>query len=559
MLMSQPLCPIVLPIAISPPAPVCVAEQAQNKRDIVRFAARLAVALFAAMMVVLSTVSGAFASSRDYPETGQVLSDPFLTFFDTYGGIEIFGLPRTGEFIMNGRRVQYFQRVRMEIDPAAPDQVQIGALPVELGRGRPPSIQSSDPNRRYFRETQHSIGGAFRDFWETRGGPGIFGYPITDEVNEKGFIVQYFERARIEYHGEFPADHRVALGLVGDEALLLGVVPVPPDAGPKVPIGGPLPISPAAAGRGRILFSTGIGGDFYLMDPTGANVIRIGRGIDPSISPDGTQVVYAQWEGNNPGLYVFNLFSGGKPTLVYPSRDARGAVFSPKMDEIAFYEKYRCYRSVPGRRPEDDDCFRVKVIPAGGGQDWLIPGQSPYATSPSWNSDGKSLIFRDEKWISIASRAFNTRKLTPFEPRYWSPALSPAGDRIAVEFDQNREVRQLGLIRTDGSNTFSPLTMRQPLDDFQPTYLSPAWSPDGTRIAFASSRDGALRIWTMNADGTDPVRINDIVLQAEDARERFVSWGASGDGVPIEIVRPPTPVPTPDVPFVPTFRRVLPG
>jgi len=32
----------------------------------------------------------------------------------------------------------------------------------------------------------------------------------------------------------------------------------------------------------------------------------------------------------------------------------------------------------------------------------------------------------------------------------------------------------------------------------------PAWSPDGTRIAFNSDRDGNPEIYVMNADGTDP-------------------------------------------------------
>ena len=32
---------------------------------------------------------------------------------------------------------------------------------------------------------------------------------------------------------------------------------------------------------------------------------------------------------------------------------------------------------------------------------------------------------------------------------------------------------------------------------------SPAWSPDGTHIAFSSGRDGDVEIYTMRADGTD--------------------------------------------------------
>ena len=35
----------------------------------------------------------------------------------------------------------------------------------------------------------------------------------------------------------------------------------------------------------------------------------------------------------------------------------------------------------------------------------------------------------------------------------------------------------------------------------------PRWSPDGTKIAFDSSRDGNLEIYTMNADGTGQTRI----------------------------------------------------
>jgi len=35
----------------------------------------------------------------------------------------------------------------------------------------------------------------------------------------------------------------------------------------------------------------------------------------------------------------------------------------------------------------------------------------------------------------------------------------------------------------------------------------PAWSPDGTTIAFASDRDGNYEIYAMNADGSGVVRL----------------------------------------------------
>ncbi|NIM52761.1 MAG: hypothetical protein GTO22_26535, partial [Gemmatimonadales bacterium] len=43
-----------------------------------------------------------------------------------------------------------------------------------------------------------------------------------------------------------------------------------------------------------------------------------------------------------------------------------------------------------------------------------------------------------------------------------------------------------------------------PADDREP-----AWSPDGTRIAFASNRDGNYEIYVMDADGSNPVRLTD--------------------------------------------------
>ena len=37
--------------------------------------------------------------------------------------------------------------------------------------------------------------------------------------------------------------------------------------------------------------------------------------------------------------------------------------------------------------------------------------------------------------------------------------------------------------------------------------ISPHWSPDGTRITFASDRDGDFDIYTMDADGSDVAQV----------------------------------------------------
>src|SRR5204863_947599 len=37
----------------------------------------------------------------------------------------------------------------------------------------------------------------------------------------------------------------------------------------------------------------------------------------------------------------------------------------------------------------------------------------------------------------------------------------------------------------------------------------PAWSPDGTKIAFDSKRDGNIEVYTMKPDGTNVTRLTD--------------------------------------------------
>ncbi len=58
----------------------------------------------------------------------------------------------------------------------------------------------------------------------------------------------------------------------------------------------------------------------------------------------------------------------------------------------------------------------------------------------------------------------------------------------------------------------------------------PAWSPDGTRIAFVSDAGGHNEIWVVNADGTNPSR-----LTVSATNDTFPAW--SPDGLRIAFTR----------------------
>lgn len=74
----------------------------------------------------------------------------------------------------------------------------------------------------YFPQTGHHLSNrsGFLDFWRSQGQMLLFGYPLTEEIEENGRIVQYFERARLEYHPEaVGTGEQVQLGLIGSEAM----------------------------------------------------------------------------------------------------------------------------------------------------------------------------------------------------------------------------------------------------------------------------------------------------------------------------------------------------
>ncbi|MCC6629481.1 MAG: S8 family serine peptidase [Chloroflexi bacterium] len=93
---------------------------------------------------------------------------------------------------------------------------------------QPLTPRPSTDERLFFADTRHTLSGGFRTYWEERGGIPIFGYPISEEFRElnvadgRTYTVQYFERARFEYHPEHKAtEYEVELGLL-DRLLTAG-------------------------------------------------------------------------------------------------------------------------------------------------------------------------------------------------------------------------------------------------------------------------------------------------------------------------------------------------
>jgi Glycosyl hydrolase catalytic core len=183
----------------------------------------------------------AAAGGQIFPATGHALRGSFRAFWEANGGLERFGYPLTEEIVEpeagtgRPRVAQYFERARFEFFPeyaGTPYEVQLGLIGVGiLSRfgvdwQNQPKVAGAPPECQYFQATGHSLCPPFRARWEELGGLPLLGQPITEPFQATlpdaggSYTVQYFERARFEYHPEHAGTpYEIQLGLLGRELL----------------------------------------------------------------------------------------------------------------------------------------------------------------------------------------------------------------------------------------------------------------------------------------------------------------------------------------------------
>jgi len=168
--------------------------------------------------VVGEAAHSALRAAGDSDVLRHEVSEKLYDYWHTHGGVLVFGYPISPRFAEVGSdgviiEVQYFERARLEHHPqraGMPHEIIPGNLGLEVRIRAEAALQ-----KHHGLEDVHvviSAGGTrittpskFFAFWEENGGPDIFGYPITPLLTDTDTMghrlaVQYFERARLEYH-----------------------------------------------------------------------------------------------------------------------------------------------------------------------------------------------------------------------------------------------------------------------------------------------------------------------------------------------------------------------
>lgn len=143
-----------------------------------------------------------------FSETGYVVDDPFLSYWNENGGLPIFGHPISHVQVHGDLKVQYFENALLELHPDGKIRgAHVGLFAyrqylLEQGNHIGHLIYHFLPGDvRYFPETSRNVHGAFLAFWEVNGGLQTFGYPVSiGFIDKNGKYTQYFERSQFTYH-----------------------------------------------------------------------------------------------------------------------------------------------------------------------------------------------------------------------------------------------------------------------------------------------------------------------------------------------------------------------
>lgn len=222
-------------------------------------------------------------------------------------------------------------------------------------------------------------------------------------------------------------------------------LPAPASTATPTPAGraaaSPAPVS--GNGPGFLVFQTQSGGDIYFIKADGAGLRRLTHGIDPQLSPDGTQVAFTRWDPEYE-LFIINVDGSGEQSIAQGWREMKSPTWSADGTRLVFsyqsggqledkhvrinLEK----EAIEGKRvripgdarnvevkngiltyiiPMDAHWYLKQITPATGA--YFDPAAGEHAYAPSWfPTDPKRLIYQGRNGLTLNYAGVDERMIS---------------------------------------------------------------------------------------------------------------------------------------------------
>jgi Tol biopolymer transport system component len=244
----------------------------------------------------------------------------------------------------------------------------------------------------------------------------------------------------------------------------------------------------------------------------------IASATDPAWSPDGGSLVYTGLDTNT--IWIADAGGGNvrEVTAAEPFLTHREAAFSRDGRRLAFVRR----RSGGGLQGE------LVVLDLDSGAMRTVLTEGSVILSPVWSPGNRYVYFASNRWGAANIWRVAVDGGTPEQVTSGQGddiELDVSGDGRRIVFSTYGVNFNLAELRLDGEARDAELAWLT--GDSARTVNAPRYSPDGTRIAYFSSRRGIdLSIWIMNADGSAPER-----LFEDDRVSLFPCWSADGQSL----------------------------
>jgi Tol biopolymer transport system component len=213
-------------------------------------------------------------------------------------------------------------------------------------------------------------------------------------------------------------------------------------------------------------------------------------------SPDGTRIAYMRAGGSaGDAVWVADADGGNAKQILAPvgGLHAHWLRWSADGHYIYFNRGWQNFNTGP---------TEVYRVPVAGGTAEPAVRSFRRAVYPFPDAQGRGFFYganRDSPDLSLWWRDLRSGRdvrVTTGVGEYGAPSVSADGTRLVATLTTIRQQ----VVRLDLSHL--PVVAPQPLSDPFSGDMDPAWSADGSRIAFSSLRGGARNIWTARADLT---------------------------------------------------------